>query len=76
MDDYAQTPEEMMQEAEEEAKTLVRNNLGEENLAPREDTGAASRDAGPPARWEEIRDLQIAVDMLAEIIEDPGDSGV
>lgn len=75
MPDDRRTPEDVMQEAEDEAKELVRNNLGEEYLASREETGAADRDAGPPARWDEIRDLQIAVDMLAEIIEDPGDAG-
>lgn len=75
-DDDRRTPEEMMLEAEEEAKTLVRNHLGEDHLAPREDTGVADRDAGPPARRGEIMELRGEVARLLEIVEDAGDAGV
>lgn len=75
MPDDRQTPEEKMQEAEDEANELVRNHLGVEHLAPREETGAADRDAGPPARRSEIMELRGEVARLLEIVEDPGDAG-
>lgn len=69
MAEEARTPEEMMREAEQEAKALVRNNLGEDHLAPREETGAADRDAGPPQRRSEIMELRGEVARLLEIVE-------
>lgn len=76
MAEEARTPEEMMREAEQEAKALVRNNLGDEYLAPREELEDSDRDAGPPRRRAEIMELRGEVAQLLAIVEDPGDADV